>query len=224
MRASAKKRPPRRTQKERRETTRRLLIDAAVDRICALGFGGATLELITERAGVTRGAVQHHFRNRDALLLAVVGELNDQLKALFETSQFADKPLQERLSAICEQLWGIVSSRRFVAAVQIQLGTVTDPNVSPRVLKIMIEIERELDNQWVELFARDGIGVDRVIVARHLAQAALRGLAIKRIYHKRRDSANEERALLVQMLQQALGGSQSAKPDGARLTSHPNAR
>jgi hypothetical protein len=111
-----------------------------------------------------------------------------------------------------------------VAAVQIQLGTVTDPNVSPRVLKIMIEIERELDNQWVELFARDGIGVDRVIVARHLAQAALRGLAIKRIYHKRRDSANEERALLVQMLQQALGGSQSAKPDGVRLTSHPNAR
>jgi AcrR family transcriptional regulator len=224
MPVSTKKRPPRRTQKERRETTRRLLIAAAVDSICELGYGGATLDLITERAGVTRGAVQHHFRNRDALLLAVVGDLNEKLKALFDATRFSDKPLNKRLPAICEQLWEIVSSRGFVAAVQIQLGTVTDPNVSPRVLKIMIEIERELDNQWIALFARDGIGADRVIVARHLAQAALRGLAIKRIYHKRRDSAEKERALLVQMLQQALRSSPSIGPAKAKSAYHLHTR
>jgi AcrR family transcriptional regulator len=218
------KRPPRRTQKERRETTRRLLINAAVDSICELGYGGATLELITERAGVTRGAVQHHFRNRDALLLAVVGDLNEKLKALFEATRFADKPLKERLPAICDQLWEIVSSRGFVAAVQIQLGTVTEPNVSPRVLKVMIKIERELDSQWVALFARNGIRAEQVIVARHLAQAALRGLAIKRIYHKRRDSAEKERALLVRMLQQALRGNPSSRAAGARSARHLHTR
>jgi AcrR family transcriptional regulator len=194
----------RRTQQERRETTRRLLIEAAIDCICELGFVGATLEFITERAGVTRGSVQHHFGTRDELLLAIVQELNDKLNALSHATLFSEKSLTERLALICEQLWKIASSRHFVAAIQIQLGTVTDPKLSSRVRKIMREIEEDLDNQWVELFANDGVAPDRVIAARHVAQAALRGLAVKRIYRKSHDDAEAERTLLLQMLRHAF--------------------
>jgi AcrR family transcriptional regulator len=200
----ASKKVIRRTQQERRETTRRLLIEAAIDCICEFGFAASTLDTITERAGVTRGAVQHHFGTGDELLLAVVDDLNEKLSALTDARALAGTSLAERLASICDQLWEMLSSRHFVAAIQIQLGTVTDPLLSPRVLKIMIRIESDLDKQWVELFADDGIARDRIVAARHVVQAALRGLAIKQIYRKRRGKSEAERALLLEMLRHAF--------------------
>jgi AcrR family transcriptional regulator len=190
---------PRRTQQERRETTRRLLIESTIDSICELGFPSATLDIITRRAGVTRGSVQHHFRTRDDLLLAIVEELNTKLKALSDATLFASGSIERRLRWICEQLWEIISSRHFVAALQIQLGTVTDPKLSPRVVKIMIQIEEDLDNRWIELFADDEILPARIKAVRHVVQAALRGLATKQIYRQRQDNSKQEREVLVSM-------------------------
>ena len=112
----------------------------------------------------------------------------------------------DRLSSICEQLWELLSSRHFIAAIQIQLGTAIDPNLSPRIRKIMIKIEEELDNRWIELFAGYNVEPQRIVLARHVAQAALRGLAIKQIYRKRRDNAEAERALLLEMLRHVFRG------------------
>jgi AcrR family transcriptional regulator len=202
MRAS--KKTVRRTQQERREATRRLLIEAAIDCICEFGFAASTLDAITARAGVTRGAVQHHFGTGDELLLAVVEDLNEKLSALADAGTLAGRSLAERLASVCYHLWETLSSRHFVAAIQIQLGTVTDPLLSQRVLKIMVKIENDLDRQWMQLFAADDIAPARIVTARHVAQAALRGLAIKQIYRKRRNKSEAERALLLDMLRHAF--------------------
>jgi AcrR family transcriptional regulator len=200
----ASKKIVRRTQQQRRETTRRLLIEAAIECICEFGFAASTLDTITEHAGVTRGAVQHHFGTSDELLLAVVEDLNEKLSALIDATSLADTSLTQRLASICDQLWEMLSSRHFVAAIQIQLGTVTNPLLSLRVLKIMIKIENDLDKQWVQLFTDDDIAPARIVAARHVAQAALRGLAIKQIYRKRRGKSEAERALLLEMLRDAF--------------------
>jgi AcrR family transcriptional regulator len=64
--------PARRTQEERRETTREALLRASVVLIANRGVGGASLQDVSERAGVTKGALVHHFEHKDALLDAVV--------------------------------------------------------------------------------------------------------------------------------------------------------
>src|SRR5262249_8966703 len=171
---------------------------------CDFGFAASTLDIITERAGVTRGAVQHHFGTGDELLLAVVQDLNEKLSALTDAGSLAGRSLADRLARIFAQMWERLRSRHFIAAIQIQLGTVTDPVLSPRVLKIMIKIENDLDKQWVRLFADDDIAPARVVAARHVAQATLRGLAVKQIYRKRRDKSEAERALLLKMLRQGF--------------------
>src|SRR5690348_16872959 len=58
-------RPPR-TQAERTARTRAALIGAARALFAERGYAGAGREEIVERAGVTRGAMYHHFASKDA--------------------------------------------------------------------------------------------------------------------------------------------------------------
>ncbi len=62
----------RRSQAERREGTRAGLLEAAERLIAERGFAAASLGEIAEAAGVSKGAVYHHFASKDELLLALL--------------------------------------------------------------------------------------------------------------------------------------------------------
>src|SRR4030081_1294747 len=68
---------PRRTQAERSETTRKQLLDAAVKLVRAKGFGGLRTVEVSELAGVSRGALLHHFKNKHALVVGVLHYVNE---------------------------------------------------------------------------------------------------------------------------------------------------
>lgn len=60
------------TNAERREKTRTALISAAREEFAAHGFADAATNAIVARAGATRGAMYHHFKDKLALFDAVV--------------------------------------------------------------------------------------------------------------------------------------------------------
>lgn len=62
----------RRTQSERREETRGLLLGAARALFAEKGFAETSTPEIVAKAGVTRGALYHHFADKTALFAAVV--------------------------------------------------------------------------------------------------------------------------------------------------------
>ena len=69
----------RRTQAERRATTRGALVAAARELFADRGFAGAAREDIVERAGVTRGAMYHHFSSKEDLFQAVYEIIEEEL-------------------------------------------------------------------------------------------------------------------------------------------------
>ncbi|WP_405183050.1 TetR/AcrR family transcriptional regulator [Nocardia sp. NBC_01377] len=60
------------TRQRRVEQTRTLLLDAAEEVVARLGFGAASLEVIADAAGYSRGAIYSHFGTKEALFLAVM--------------------------------------------------------------------------------------------------------------------------------------------------------
>ena len=56
---------------ERTAAMRKRLIDAAIDCLCEHGYAATTLQSVTDVAGVSRGAILHHFPNKVDLMIAV---------------------------------------------------------------------------------------------------------------------------------------------------------
>ena len=77
------------------DQTRQLLLDAAYEEIYQHGFQAASLDNILARTGVTKGALYHHFKNKQALGYAVVDEvIRPQIReAWIEPLLSADDPI-----------------------------------------------------------------------------------------------------------------------------------
>lgn len=65
----------RQTKAAQREATTRLLIDIARQLFAAEGYAQVSTEEIVQRAGVTRGALYHHFGSKEGLFLAVLDDV-----------------------------------------------------------------------------------------------------------------------------------------------------
>ena len=197
-------RQPRRSHEERRETTRRQLLDAAIQCISRRGLAEASLDVIADTAKVTRGAVQHHFGTRNDLLLAVVDEFGRELFALVHDPGMASRTLAERIDHVCSRYWATFSSDHFRAVIQIWLGTQAHPRAYRSILARIRWFELELDRHWLTIFGESGLAAAQLTAARHVALAAMRGLALRAIYSNGKDDARDEIGVLKAMLSRFL--------------------
>jgi AcrR family transcriptional regulator len=74
------------TKAERSDTTRRALLGAARALFAEHGFNDTSTEAVVQSAGVTRGALYHHFRDKAALFQAVYEDLEEELVAKVHTA------------------------------------------------------------------------------------------------------------------------------------------
>src|SRR5260370_28601271 len=68
-------------QAERSAATRRVLLRVARRLFAGSGYGGTATEEIVRQAKVTRGALYHHFRDKQGLFLAVLEQGQKSLAA-----------------------------------------------------------------------------------------------------------------------------------------------
>ncbi len=94
-----KKEKERRTQAERRAATRLALLDAARSAFAERGYHGAAAEEIVRRAGLTRGALYHHFEDKKDLFRAVVDEMEGEIDKKIEEAERAQSGLPEAVMA-----------------------------------------------------------------------------------------------------------------------------
>src|SRR3954451_20340396 len=102
---AAEPKPRRRTQQERRETTRAALLDATIDCLIEYGYGGVTTTRVVERAGVSRGAQVHHFPTKAVLVSEALRHLAQKRadETLRRVSRLPEGPA--RLDAVLDMLW-----------------------------------------------------------------------------------------------------------------------
>ncbi len=94
-------RGPRRTQADRSATTRAALVKAARERFADQGFAATSRDEIALSAGMTRGALYHHFESKTAVFAAVVAELENDLVDRVVTAAAEGEGVREELHLGC---------------------------------------------------------------------------------------------------------------------------
>src|ERR1700712_2304018 len=113
----------RRTQVQRREETRAKLLDAVIACVDEFGYAGATTRRIADRAGVSMGAVTHHFPYRVDLVAAAVEELTERRIAAIGTAvEQLDGTPAERVSAVLDLMWADFSGPLFTVLVKLWIA------------------------------------------------------------------------------------------------------
>ncbi|MFT7219298.1 MAG: AcrR family transcriptional regulator [Candidatus Azotimanducaceae bacterium] len=69
------------TQEERRRNTRQAIVESAFTAYAKQGSPEVALESIAEDAGVTKGTIHYHFRNRSGLMRAVAVSVFQEIEA-----------------------------------------------------------------------------------------------------------------------------------------------
>ena len=93
------------TQKDRRQQTRRVLLDTAARLFAERGVAEASIDAIAREAGRTSGAVYDHFGSKEGLLFALLEGWVDDVAAVLSAELVNADTLAERMAA----LWRNVS-------------------------------------------------------------------------------------------------------------------
>ena len=194
--------PVRRTQAERTAETRRRILDAVVESIAELGFQRTTATEIAKRAGVTWGAVQHHFGAKGGILEAVLEDTFERFEArLGDVS--AELPLPRRIALFVERAWEHFASPHFRSTFEILLhhGKGEDGEVPPHWQETMF---RAFDRVFERLFSDSGLPRRERAALHQYAVAQLVGLAALEMLDEPR-SRRTQLALLEKTLLAELG-------------------
>src|SRR5215475_938179 len=148
-----------RTQQQRREETRRALLDAAVQSLIEVGFARTTTLEVQRRAGASRGALLHHFPSKTELLVAAVDHLAEMRARELKVLAAGLPDGKSRTDAVLELLWQCFSGTFFQVAMELRTAARTDPELRP----VLVAAERALRDRII-LQARTLFGKD---VAEH---------------------------------------------------------
>ncbi|MCM2422529.1 TetR/AcrR family transcriptional regulator [Streptomyces sp. RKAG293] len=163
---------------DRSRATRRKLLEAAVSCLAERGWSGSTVSAVAERAGVTRGAAQHHFPTREDLFTAAIEHVAEEwLDAVRERARALPRDGASRTRAVVDMLVGVYTGPLFRAALHLWVAAADEEQLRPRVNALEARIGREAHRLAVEFLDAD----ESVEGVRESVQATLdmaRGLGL----------------------------------------------
>ena len=168
--------PARRTQAERTGRTRAALLNATIKVIAEGGYQSATTRRVAREAGVSLGAVAHHFPTRSVLMSATLGEVTlrvtDSIEAGLSGSADTDAP-----GRLLEGLWVSFSGESFLVWLRVWIASAHDDELRTAVAAADEQMSAQLAHVLASLAPS---GMDRRTWMRrvNVALDAIRGLSL----------------------------------------------
>ncbi len=180
--------------------TREHLIDTAIGVLHTRSYHGATVFEVAKAAGMTHGALQHHFGSKAVMMMQVTDAIVRASGADGVAWPDASGPLQQRCQALVQALWSrVYEPPRFLAAWAVYFGSAGEPELRSHVAQQRRELTRNLHQRFVQVLPELAGHPDSQVLVQ-LVLTALRGLAMTRLFGADPATEAAQRALLVQML------------------------
>jgi AcrR family transcriptional regulator len=164
-------------QQDRSRRTRTRLLEAAVSCLAEVGWTRSTVAMVAERAGVSRGAAQHHFPTREALFVAAVEHVANQRSEEIRRQVAVAGEGKPSTRQVVELIVDVYTGPLFRAALALWVASASEPELREQVVPVEARLGRQVHRITVDL-----LGVDESVPGvRESIQATLdlaRGLGL----------------------------------------------
>jgi AcrR family transcriptional regulator len=153
------------------------IIDAAIASILEVGFYRSSTNEIARRANVSWGALQYHFGTREALLLAILKEVDQRFIDDLRSARIEGDTAEERIYSLYRLLARHYDSPSSLVRLQILLNLQHDPDTSADVMAEIAETAAQAETPLRQLL-RQAIGGKPNRASVDALFHALRGFAL----------------------------------------------
>ncbi|MFN3458426.1 MAG: TetR/AcrR family transcriptional regulator [Novosphingobium sp.] len=186
--------------------TRARLIEATISCLVKHGYARTVTPLVAAEAGLSRGAMLHHFANGDALIRATIAELHERrLNAFRRASQAHEGDVR----AMVRGYWQQLQKPGFIAFQELAMAARTDPGLAAILLPLQDEFAQKFQALAGQLYPEWTGKPGRFDLAMALSQTLMEGMRIASF-----TGAMDDR--LIEPLLDFLEGSvKYLRPDGS---------
>ncbi len=172
------------TQDMRSARTRRKILEATLDSIYEDGFQKASTTEIVRRAGVSRGALLHHYPSKEALIAAAVEFLLDAEIADIRKVAVAYAEKQLTIDDFIDDMWRRFSGRLFMITIDFLASARTDEKLRQAVIPVSLQFHRSLNEIWSNFFVNRTTAPQKVQVLLNTTLCLMRGMGVQTIVRK----------------------------------------
>jgi len=201
----------RRSQQERSDGTCDKLRKATIALITERGYVNTTTIHISERAGVSRGALMHHYPTKIDLIADAAAEV--WRGAIEEVRDLSEALSQGQLdiSAFVDGIWNRVFPEETVnVTLDLMSAARSDEELHKRISVHLENLFKAYDQIADQAFANSGFSKDQQRVIVSLTTCTIRGLKLQEMMHPDPAMTKAIRDVLKVMLEQVLS-SESKK-------------
>lgn len=184
-------------QQERSSLTRTRVLDAAVKALLELGYANTTAAVVADRAGVSRGAMQYHFRTKSELLAAAVEHL---AASIGEDLRLAARRLpeggQDRVEQVIDLLRAGSTGDLAIVWMELNLAARTERELHQLMEGVDRRLRSSIRRQAIELFGADPDD-GRAVLFIDMSLLLLSGLSLARGTAHGRSTRQRENLILA---------------------------
>jgi AcrR family transcriptional regulator len=168
-------------QQTKSERTRTSILDAAIECFYELGYLSTTTENIARKAGVSRGAMLHHFPTRADLIKAAVEHLSSKRLETYtqEEAQIQDGAEHTRVAEGIDAYWRQLNTHAFVVSHELRVAARTDRELAAVLNPALREYDRAWARATSQLFP-DLAQSEAFLRTVYMTQYLLEGMAVAR--------------------------------------------
>jgi AcrR family transcriptional regulator len=145
------------TREERRERTRRALLDAAAKLFCDKGMEGTSIDELAAAAGYTKGAFYTHFDSKEDIYLALLDERFDAQLARLEEMLAGEDATEEARQAAAQAISIAQADDEWK---RLYFEFVSYAMRNERFREKLAERHRDLRDRLTEIYSRWGGGFE----------------------------------------------------------------
>lgn len=176
-------RPLRRTQAERSGEMRARLAEAAYDLIAERGHSAFRMAAVAERAGVSVGALLHHFPSKEDVTLAAIDHaLCEAERAAQLRADAAGNDPRGVLEAIAADFIDFFMGDRFWVSLDITMDALKNPDVGPAIKPNVARSRGPVFRLWSDELIAIGWDRPRAEEAVRSIAAIVSGYSIRKLW------------------------------------------